>query len=103
MEEIFEGTGEFCFGALFEPLAGEDEGGDGGGGIEKMRIVGEGQEKGGEEAVEVGGENAATEEGEHVGVKMFQAKGEGFEDGKAEPEDDGTGYKQLKDRWIRNI
>ena len=41
--------------------------------------MGEGQEKGGEEAVKVGGENAATEEGKHIGVKLFEAKREGFE------------------------
>ena len=35
--------------------------------------MGEGQEKGGEEAVDVGGENAATEEGKHIGVEMFEA------------------------------
>ena len=34
-EEIFQGVGEFIFGVLFEPLACEDESGDGGGGIEK--------------------------------------------------------------------
>ena len=65
--------------------------------------MGEGQEKGGEEAVEVGGENAATEEGKHIGVKLFEAKGEGFEKWEADPEDDDTRYKYLKGRAIRNI
>ena len=65
--------------------------------------MGEGQEKGGEEAVEVGGENAATEEGKHIGVEMFEAKGEGFEEWEADPEDDDTRYKYLNGRAIRNI
>ena len=65
--------------------------------------MGEGQEKGGEEAIEVGGENAATEEGKHIGVKLFEAKGEGFEKWEADPEDDDTRYKYLKGRAIRNI
>ena len=34
-EEVFEGSGQFIFRALFDPLAGEDEGGDGGGSVEK--------------------------------------------------------------------
>ena len=34
-EEIFEGSGQFIFRALFDPLAGEDEGGDGGRGVEE--------------------------------------------------------------------
>ncbi len=65
--------------------------------------MGEGQEKGGEEAVKVGGENAATEEGKHIGVKLFEAKGEGFEEGEADPDDDDARYKYLKGREIRNI
>ena len=65
--------------------------------------MGEGQEKGGEEAIEVGGENAATQEGKHIGVKLFEAKGEGFEKWEADPEDDDTRYKYLKGRAIRNI
>lgn len=65
--------------------------------------MGEGQEKGGEEAVEVGGENAATEEGEHIGVKLFEAKGEGFEKWEADAKDDDARYKYLKGRAIWNI
>ena len=65
--------------------------------------MGEGQEKGGEEAVEVGGENAATEEGKHIGVKLFEAKGEGFEEWEADPKDDDARYKYLEGRAIRNI
>ena len=34
-EEFFEGRLKFFSRALFDPLAGEDEGGDGGGGIEE--------------------------------------------------------------------
>ena len=34
-EKVFEGSGQFIFRALFDPLAGEDEGGDGGGSVEK--------------------------------------------------------------------
>jgi len=34
-EKTLEGFGEFIFGALFDPLTGQDEGGDGGGSIEK--------------------------------------------------------------------
>jgi len=65
--------------------------------------VGEGQEKGCEDAVEVGGENAATQEGKHIGVKLFEAKEEGFEEWEADPKDDNTRYKYLKGRVIRNI
>ena len=65
--------------------------------------MGEGQEKGGEEAVEVGGENAATQEGKHIRVKMFEAKGEGFEEGEADPDDDDARYKYLKGRAIGNM
>jgi hypothetical protein len=35
-EEIFQRLGEFRFGALFDPLTCENEGGDGGGSIEKQ-------------------------------------------------------------------
>ena len=65
--------------------------------------MGEGQERGGEEAVAVGGENAATEEGEHIGIEMFEAKGEGFKEWKADPEDDDARYKYLKGRAIGNM
>lgn len=65
--------------------------------------MGEGQEKGGEEAVEVSGENAATQEGKHIRVKLFEAKGEGFEEWGADPENDDARYKYLKGRAIRNI
>ena len=65
--------------------------------------MGEGQEKGGEEAIEVGGENAATQEGKHIGVKLFEAKGERLEEWEADPEYDDTRYKYLKGRAIRNI
>jgi hypothetical protein len=34
-EKVFEGSGQFIFRTLFDPLTGEDEGSDGGGGIEK--------------------------------------------------------------------
>jgi len=34
-EKTLEGFGEFIFGALFDPLTGQDESGDGGGSIEK--------------------------------------------------------------------
>jgi hypothetical protein len=37
--------GEFIFGALFDPLACKDEGGDGGGGIEKRGVLASWQEK----------------------------------------------------------
>ena len=36
-EEIFQSGGEFFFRALFDPLTGQDEGGDGGRGVEKER------------------------------------------------------------------
>ena len=65
--------------------------------------MGEGQEKGGEEAIEVGGENAATQEGKHIGVKMFEAKREGFEKWETDPKDDSARYKYLKGSVIRNI
>ena len=34
-EENKESTGQFIFRALFDPLTGEDKGGDGAGGVEK--------------------------------------------------------------------
>ncbi len=38
-EKVFKGLGQFLFRTLFDPLTGENEGSDGGGGIEKEGLL----------------------------------------------------------------
>jgi hypothetical protein len=59
-EKVFEGSGQFIFRALFDPLTGEDKGGDGGGGIEKEGWLVFFAKKYPKQAINVGGKYAET-------------------------------------------
>jgi len=91
-------------GAELEDLAEEDEGGDDGGRLEVERDVrvaaperlrnGAGEEDG-EEAVEVSGAGAGGDQREHVEPSCPDRGPAALEEGKAAPEDDGRGEREL--------